>query len=100
MDTLQQILIRELEKYTGKAFNGYSVLDINRDQSHFVVTSIGSVRGQRVVNTALIVELVGNTIVIDRDIHDKQLVDALVQAGISRQQIVLAYAGEAAPEKV
>jgi hypothetical protein len=29
---------------------------------------------------------------------NKKLVDALVQAGIPRQQIILAYAGESIPE--
>jgi hypothetical protein len=98
MDTLQEILTRELEKYTGKAFNGYSYLATSSDGVHFVVTSIGYVREQRIVNTALLVQLLGDKVVIDRDIYDKQLVDALIQAGIPRSQIILAYAGEPVPE--
>ncbi len=100
MDTLREILMQELEKYAGKAFNGYSYLTVSSDQSHFVITSVGNVRGQRIVNTAMIVQLFGNKIVIDRDIYDKQLVDALEQAGIPRAQIILAYAGEPVPESV
>jgi hypothetical protein len=46
----------------------------------------------------LIVRLEGDHIIIERDINDKVLVDALVQAGIPRQQIILAYAGEALKE--
>jgi XisI protein len=100
VDTIREILIRELEKYTGKAFNGYSFLAVSRDQAHFVITSVGYVRGQRIVNTAMIVEIVSNKIVIDRDIYDKQLVDALLQASVPREQIILAYAGEPVPETV
>jgi hypothetical protein len=98
MDTTRLILIRELEKYSGKAFNGYSYLDANNEQNHFVITSVGHVRDRRVVNTAIIVQLVNDTIIIDRDIFDKPLVDALLQAGIPRSQIILAYAGESVPE--
>jgi hypothetical protein len=98
MATTQAILMEELEKYAGKAFNGQSYLDFNSDQTHFVITSVGYIRGQRVVNTAMIVQLVNDMIVIDRDIFDKPLVDALEAAGIPRSQIILAYAGEPVPE--
>src|SRR5258706_8536726 len=98
MDTTREILIRELEKYAGKAFNGYSYLDSNSNQTHFVITSVGHIRDRRVVNTAIIVQLVNNTIIIDRDIFDKPLVDALLQLGIPRSQIILACAGESVPE--
>jgi uncharacterized protein (UPF0218 family) len=98
MDTLRETLIREIEKYAGKAFNGYSYLTTNDDQTHFVITSVGDVRGKRIVNTAMIVEIINDKIVIDRDIYDKQLVDALLQAGVPRKQIILAYAGESVPE--
>jgi len=33
-------------------------------------------------------------VVIEEDLTDKPLVDALIQAGIPREQIVLAYAGD------
>jgi XisI protein len=95
---IQDILIRELEKYTGKAFNGYSYLAVSGDQAHFVITSVGYVRGERIVNTALVVQFMGEMIVIDRDIYDKQLVDALLQAGVPRAKIILADAGEPVPE--
>lgn len=100
MSSVQKILRQELEKYTGKAFNGYSYLTASSDQRHFVITSVGNVRGQRIVNTAIIVQLVDDKIVIDRDIYDKQLVDALLQAGVPREKIILAYAGEPVPETV
>jgi hypothetical protein len=100
MDTTRVILIRELEKYSGKAFNGFSYLDVNSEQNHYVITSVGRIRDQRIVNTAIIVQIINDKIVIDRDIFDKPLVDALLQAGIPRSQIILAYAGELVPESV
>jgi hypothetical protein len=50
------------------------------------------------VNTGLIVHCIDNLIIVDRDINNKPLVDALVQAGVPRSQIILAYAGEPVPE--
>jgi len=98
MDRLTRLLIEVLEGYTGSAVNGYSYLTSSTDQRHFVVTSIGTVQGKRIVNTGIVVHLSQDTIIIDSDINNKPLVDALVQAGISRTQIILAYEGEPVPE--
>jgi hypothetical protein len=98
MDRLRETLIATLDGYTGNAFNGYSYLTSSTDQRHFVVTSVGTVQGKRIVNTGLVVQLSDNMIIIDRDINSKPLVDALIQAGIPREQIILAYAGEPVPE--
>ncbi len=60
----------------------------------FTIVSVGEVRDRRIVDMGLVVRLINDKIVIERDVNDKPLVDALVQAGIPRQQIILAYAGE------
>lgn len=39
-------------------------------------------------------------VIIEHDMNNKPLVDALLQAGIPRKQIILAYAGEPVPERV
>jgi hypothetical protein len=44
------------------------------------------------------VPLAADRIIIERDVNDKLLVDALLDAGVARRQIVLAYAGESAEE--
>src|SRR5258708_14282843 len=98
MDTLKDTLIKALEGYTGKGLNAYSYLTSSVDQQHFVVTSVGQVRGQRVVNMGLVVQFINDMIIIDQDINNKPLVDALLQAGIPRKNIILAYAGEPVPE--
>src|SRR4051794_30649203 len=100
MDKLKETLIKVLESYTGKAFNGYSYMTSSADQKHFVVTSVGNVKDQRIVNIGLIVQFIDDVIIIDRDINNKPLVDALLQAGVPRSRIILAYAGEPVPESV
>jgi len=42
----------------------------------------------------LVARVAGDRIIVERDVNDKPLVDALVQAGVPRRSIVLAYAGE------
>lgn len=98
MDTLKATLIRELERYTGEAYNCYVFMTNNPEQTRFVVTAVGTIRSKRIVNTSLIVQLVNEKVVIEQDTNSKLLVDALEDAGISRSQIILAYAGESVPE--
>ncbi len=94
IDTLKQTLLG----YTGKALNGYAYLTSAPDDHAFTVVSVGYLPGERIVDADLIVRVVGDRIVIERDINNKPLVDALVQNGIPREQIILAYAGEPVEE--
>jgi len=100
MDRLMTSLRQVLEGYTGEALNGYSYLTENKDGTVFSVVSVGYLPDKRMVDVGLIVRVVGDRIIIERDVNDKPLVDALLQANISRQQIVLAYAGEPVEESV
>ena len=98
MDHLIDTLKRTLMGYTGNALNGYSYLTITPDEHVFSVVSVGYLPGKRIVDADLIVQVVGDHIIIERDINNKPLVDALVQNGIPREQIILAYAGEPVEE--
>ncbi len=44
--------------------------------------------------------IVADKVIVERDQNDKVIVDALVQAGIKREDIILAYAGGVVPEVV
>ena len=98
MATLKDTLEHVLMGYAGKALNGCSYLTGSADRQVFAIVSVGQVRDQHIVDTGLVVRLVNDRIVVERDVNDKPLVDALVQAGVPRGQIVLAYAGESAEE--
>ena len=102
MDTnsLKDTLIRVLKGYAGKAWNGYSYLTSSEDYQVFTVVSIAQVRDKHIVDADLIVRLLDTRIIIERDVNDKILADALMQAGIPREQIVLAYAGETVEETI
>ncbi len=45
-------------------------------------------------NVMMMARIVGDTVVIDEDKTDRPLFESLVEAGIPREKIVVAYAGE------
>lgn len=93
MAELKQTLLEVLQAYAGEALNGHMYLTSN-DEGVFTITSIANVRGEKIVETGIVARIEYEMIIIERDISNKPLVDALVQAGIAREQIVLAYIGE------
>lgn len=95
---MKDTVIQTMQGYTGRALNGYSYFTSNDDENIFTVIGIGKIGEKRIVNTGLLVRLDGAKIIIEEDINNKPLVDALVQNGVPREQIILAYAGEAIPE--
>jgi hypothetical protein len=100
MDTLKMTLQRVIEGYTGKGLNGYAYLINDSERAVFTVISVGYIKGQRLVDANLIARVVDDKIIIERDMNDKVLVDALLQAGVPRSQVALAYAGEPVPEAI
>lgn len=98
MDRITTLVRDVLIGYTGEALNGHSYLAHSDDDSLFTVWSVGVMDGERFTDTGLVVRVINDLIIIEQDANDKMLVDALVEAGIPRDQIILAYAGEPVPE--
>lgn len=94
MDTLRATLEPILQGCAAKPLNGESYLTHDEAHAVYTVISIGHFREKRVVNAGLVVRVVGEQVIIEHDANDHPLVDALLQAGIPRSAIVLAYAGE------
>lgn len=100
MDTLKQIVHQVVAGYVGKVLNGYSYLTQSVDGDVYTVVDVPQVKGKHISGVSLVVRIVGDKVVVERDQNDKLVVDALVQAGIARRDIILAYAGEPVPEIV
>jgi len=100
MDQLAEVLETTMEGYTGKMLNGQTYLTISADRQVFAVVGIAKARDEHLVETGLLARIEGSRIVIEHDQNNKPLVDALVQAGVPRHQIILAYAGESSPAAV
>ncbi|MDX2139096.1 MAG: element excision factor XisI family protein [Chloroflexota bacterium] len=95
-DTLRLILERELNDYAGKTLNGETYLSKSLDGQRYTVTSIASLGDDRFVNVGLIVRLDDDHIIIEHDNNNKPLVEALTQACVPREKIVIDY--DAAPQ--
>jgi hypothetical protein len=98
MDALKKIVRQVLESYAGPAANGYLYLTISPDETTYAVTGVGKIGNQSFVNTGILLRLVADQVIIERDQTDKAVVDALLEAGVLRNQIMLAYAGETIAE--
>ena len=95
--TLKEILLEELQGYTGEGLNDFAYLTTNEAEQIYTIVDIAQVRDKRLVGTVLVVRLAGDQVVIELDRHDKLLVDALQARGVPESQIVLAYRGDAIP---
>ena len=95
--TLKEILLDELQGYTGEGLNDFAYLTTNEAEQIYTIVDIAQVRDKRLVGTVLVARLAGDQVVIELDRHDKLLVDALLARGVPESQIVLAYRGDAIP---
>jgi hypothetical protein len=95
---LKRVLEQTLEGYTGEGWNARAYLSHDAVQDIYTVLSVGTHEGRRVTDANLVVRLVGEMIIIERDMNSDILLDALLQAGIPRAQIIAAYAGEPVPD--
>ncbi len=98
MDNLKNLVKKAMAGYAVRGFNSDASLTISSDENLLTVVDIAHMNGQRLVATSLIVRLVNNYVVIEHDDNNKPLVDALIQLGVPRSQIILAYANESVPE--
>jgi hypothetical protein len=98
LKTLADITREEVKKYAGISFTAkiYPVLD-DKNQIYTTIT-IDNDPNLRPALPIVMAQVVDDKVIILEDTTiDKPLVDALVQAGVPREQIVLAYAGETLP---
>ena len=98
MDSLRDILVRELEKYAGEGANALAFPVFDDRRQHYAIAIIDYPERTEPADVILLARIAGDKIIIEEDVTDKKLVDALLQQGVSREQIVLAYEGEKAPQ--
>lgn len=100
MDKLKQIVYQVVSEYAKDGLNCHSYLTRNDDGTVLTVIDIEHSPKKHEMDVSVVVRLVGDYVAIERDTNNKLVVDALIQAGVPRAKIVLAYAGEALPETV
>jgi hypothetical protein len=95
--SLKEVVRAEVMKYAKLGMNYRGYFTENPEVPVYSVVTITDQIGKFHANAMLIVRIVENLVIIERDQNDKVLVDALVQAGVPRSQIILAYIDEPVP---
>lgn len=99
LDNKLGIIRREVAAYAKPALTGErSYLAQSEDGKLLSVVDVDVSQGNHSADTGLVARVTDDYVIIEHDMNDKPLVDALVQAGIPREYIILAYAGEPIPE--
>lgn len=102
MATLKEILKEEVAKYAGSGRGGNALVfplldDVNQTYGVIVVDY-----PQREMTAGVVVmaRMLMDKIIIEEDTTDKPLLDALLQRGVPRDKILMAYQGEIVPEEL
>ncbi|NJO07799.1 MAG: XisI protein [Chloroflexaceae bacterium] len=100
MDNLKRTVREEVEKYAtgGRGANILLFAILDDERGIYAVNAVDYLKRDDVAGVVVLARVVGDRVVIEEDMTDKKLVDALQQREISRDQIVLAYAGETIPD--
>jgi hypothetical protein len=95
--SLNDIVQHEVEDYAGPLYKGrmFAVSDTERQLFTVVTLPDADAPAAMRANIVVLAQVVGDKVIIERDITDRPLAEQLQQAGIACEQIVLAYAGEA-----
>lgn len=102
---LSQVLCEEVKRYADGGRGANIRLYFLSDDDHciYAVNAVDDpIRppygfDERPSDVMVMARVEGEMIIIEDDATDKPLVDALMQRGIPRNQIILAYAGEPIP---
>lgn len=99
IDHLTDIVQREVMDYHGPGLKSKTYYFEDANDHAYTVIVIPEYRYPRKSKSTVVVmaRVLGDKVVIDEDITDRPLYEALMEAGIPREQIILAYAGEKLP---
>lgn len=98
MSTLAETLRREVAWYASGGLNSNAILLSNDEAQVYAVNVYDYPKHELPAGIAVMARLAGEFIVIEEDRTTKPLEDRLQAAGIPREKIILAYAGEKLPD--
>jgi len=98
MADLAAILKKAVSWYAAGGANVKTFAVSNEEQQVYAVLVVDSPIRKQEAGIVVLARLVNDKIIIEEDTTDRPLVNALIEAGIPREQIVLAYAGDSIPE--
>lgn len=98
MDNLREIVRETVFSYAGGGINLHVYPFANEERQVYAVNIVDFPVRKRPAAVVVIARVEGDTVYIEEDLTDRPLVDALVQAGIPREKIILTYVGETVAE--
>lgn len=98
MDSLVETLRRELAWYASGGLNSKAILLSNEEARVYAVNVYDFPKHELPAGIAVMARLEGEYIVIEEDRTTKPFEDRLMAAGVPRDKIILAYAGEKLPD--
>lgn len=98
MDSLDKIVRDTVFSYVGGGFNLKLFPLYNDELKIYAVNVVDSPVRKQAAGVVLIARVVDDQVVIEEDTTDRPLFQALMQRGIPRDKIILAYAGEPVPD--
>lgn len=99
MDTVTNIIREEIAWYAGSGRGANIILFPVLDDEHKTYSVISLDYPERTGSGIVVLaRIIGNQVIIEVDNTDRSLAQSLLQRGIPRSQIVLAYSGEPIPD--
>lgn len=98
MGGLAEIVKKEVSWYASGGFNLKSFLLTDERQQIYAVNVIDYPKRKRPAGVVVLARIVGDTVIIEEDRTDRPLEERLVAAGVLREKIICAYAGDAYPD--
>ena len=97
---LAAMVRREVEDYCGPALGDTMYFYENIENQEYIVVTVPDYNPKRrdYATVVVMAHIVGDVVIVDEDITDRPLYKELMHAGIPREQIILAYAGETLPK--
>lgn len=99
MDQLDEIVKKTVFWYAAGGTNLQTFPLANEERHTYAVTIIDTPVRRRPAGVVVMARVAGDKVIIEEDVTDRPLVDALVANGVPREKIVLAYAGETLEER-
>lgn len=98
MAGINEIVREEVKKYATRGIGAILFPALDDENQTYSVIAIDHPARKEYADVVVFARVVDDKVVIEEDTTDKKLVDALLQRGIPREQIILAYDGEPIPD--
>lgn len=100
MAGITEIVREEVIKYAAQGRGAGAILfpSLDDERQTYTVIAVDFPTREDYAGVVVFARVVDDKVVIEEDTTDKKLVDALLQRGIPREQIILAYDGEPIPD--